>query len=183
MPHAHAPKPRKDRRLQAYLLQNEHRFKPRKFKDYIDLDIIRGLCAIGCTIQEIASTLGVSSQWVADERNANPTFALAMDQGYTDMKQSLRRAQLTMALNGSTAMLIWLGKQHLGQADKHEQNNKTEISITVQKAMDELRNIPRDQLLAAQALLTAPVIDHEESQPEPESRGEGTPAIEVGVPG
>jgi len=33
---------------------------------------------------------------------------------------SLRRSQVQNALNGSTTMQIWLGKQWLGQSDKQE---------------------------------------------------------------
>ena len=33
---------------------------------------------------------------------------------------SLRRKQKEVAMNGSVPMLIWLGKQHLGQRDNPE---------------------------------------------------------------
>jgi hypothetical protein len=36
----------------------------------------------------------------------------------------LRAAQFRLALDGNTAMLIWLGKQYLGQTDKHETKNE-----------------------------------------------------------
>ena len=37
-----------------------------------------------------------------------------------------------MAMNGNVTMLIWLGKQHLGQRDKQEMdvNSKNETKIT-----------------------------------------------------
>ena len=54
---------------------------------------------------------------------------------------------------------MWLGKQCLGQADKHEQNNKTEINVTVQRATEELRNIPRGQLLEALRSMEQPAIE------------------------
>jgi hypothetical protein len=40
-----------------------------------------------------------------------------MIKGREDVKMSLRRAQLQLALNGNPTMLIWLGKQLLGQQD------------------------------------------------------------------
>ena len=67
-----------------------------------------------------------------------------------------------MALSGNPAMMIWLGKQYLGQSDKREEKNTTEISVTVQRATDELRNIPKDALLQAMALLSAPVVNNDD---------------------
>lgn len=152
---------RKNKRLEAYLLMNEERYRPAKDKKNIDLETVRALAAIGATQEEMAAALGTSAGWIIKQVDNNPAFAMAIEQGYTDMKHSLRRAQLAMALSGSAAMLIWLGKQHLGQSDKQEVENNTTININVQRAMDELRNIPKDQLLAAQALLSAPALEHE----------------------
>lgn len=135
---------------------NELQYKPIKAKKYIDLEQINTMCSIGCSMQEVAALIGCSVQWLENERDQNPAMAVAIEQGFAQMKQGLRRAQLTMALNGSPAMLIWLGKQYLGQSDKQQVDNNTQINITVTRAMDELRNIPRDQLLAAQALLSTP---------------------------
>jgi hypothetical protein len=35
-------------------------------------------------------------------------------------RRSLRRKQWQLAMNGDKTMLIWLGKQYLNQAEKHE---------------------------------------------------------------
>jgi hypothetical protein len=37
--------------------------------------------------------------------------------GRESLKQSLRRAQIKLALSGNAVMLIWLGKNLLGQSD------------------------------------------------------------------
>lgn len=145
--------------LDAYLLMNEEIYRTRKDKKIIDLETVQSLASIGATQQEIATVLGCSTAYLSRQADHNPAFALAMERGYTDMKHSLRRAQLSMALNGSAALLIWLGKQHLGQSDKQEVNNNTEINITVQRAMDELRNIPKDQLLESYQLLKQGAIE------------------------
>lgn len=144
------------------MLMNEKKYRTNKDKKIVDLRQVEGLARIGATREEIAIVLGCSTQWLSTEENRNPQFAQALAQGAVNMKHSLRRAQIDMALGGSAAMLIWLGKQHLGQSDKQELNKTTEINITVQRAMDELRNIPRDQLLSSYALLhQAPVTDSE----------------------
>lgn len=36
------------------------------------------------------------------------------------MKMSLKRKQYDVAMDGSVPLLIWLGKQYLGQKDNHE---------------------------------------------------------------
>lgn len=159
--------PRQSRRLQAYYLKGESHFKARRDRKEIDLDVVKSLASIGATQDEIASVLGVSKDWLQKERERDAALAIAMDEGISEMKTSLRRVQMQMALSGNVAMLIWMGKQVLGQADKQENNSKTEINITVQRAMEELRAIPRGQLLEAQALLTAsPAVEHEESPAE-----------------
>jgi hypothetical protein len=38
--------------------------------------------------------------------------------GRAQLKTGLRRKQIAVAMTGSVAMLIWLGKQHLGQQEK-----------------------------------------------------------------
>ncbi len=178
---------KRGKRLSAYILLNEDKFKRGLVPDKvlpsglkvkpdriaIDLEHVKGLAAIGCTYSEMAMVLGCSEKFICEEKDANPAFAIALEQGEGEIKSSLRRAQLDEAINGRNAsLLIWLGKQYLGQVDKQEVKNKTEINITVQRAMDELRNIPREQLLAAQELLSAPVIENE-IEKTPADAGEG----------
>lgn len=43
-----------------------------------------------------------------------------MNKGLARMKISLRRKQIQLADDGDRTMLIWLGKQHLGQRDKFD---------------------------------------------------------------
>ncbi len=152
--------PRKNSRLNAYILTNEERYRPKKDKVNIDLDNVFMLSRIGATKDEMAVALGCSKQWIEKHITENPSLALAFEKGKVELLHSLRRTQIEVALNGSVPMLIWLGKQYLGQSDKQETNTKTEINITVQRAMDELRSIPKEQLLAAQALLSQPTIDN-----------------------
>lgn len=145
--------PPKNNRLNAYLLDGERRYKPRKDREVIDIEQIKAMCTIGCTVEEIAAILGTSTDWLSNEKASNPALALAMEQGYSNLRMSLRRTQIELAQSGNATMLIWLGKQYLAQSDKQVVDNNTTISITVQKAMDELRNIPKDQLLSSRDML------------------------------
>lgn len=72
------------------------------------------LAKIGCSYAEMASVLN------CDPSTLTRRFAQAIKEGRDDMHTSLRRWQYLAAKKGSTGMLIWLGKQHLGQTDKQE---------------------------------------------------------------
>ena len=47
-------------------------------------------------------------------------FSDIIAKGRSETKQALRRAQLKIALEGNTTMLIWLGKNILGQMESPE---------------------------------------------------------------
>lgn len=69
------------------------------------------LAALGCTDREIA-------QWFdIDENTLRYNFSDIMQKGREDLKHSLRRAQIKLALSGNAVMLIWLGKNILGQQE------------------------------------------------------------------
>lgn len=87
--------------------------RPRKEIDYTQA---RRLAEIQCTIAEIAHVFGVSDTKL--KRDAE--FRAVYDQAREHGKASLRRLQWAAARRGSTAMLIWLGKQYLGQTDRVE---------------------------------------------------------------
>ena len=69
------------------------------------------LAAIGLTDRDIA-------RWVhVDENTLRYNFSEILAKGREEIKISLRRAQLKLALSGNAVMLIWLGKNILGQTD------------------------------------------------------------------
>lgn len=154
-------KNRKNNKLEHYKALHDMAYHSKKAIKTLDLDIIKSLAAIGATQEETATVAGISVARLRKELEGNPAVAMAFELGTAELKTSLRRTQVQMALSGNVPLLIWLGKQCLGQSDKHEQNNKTEINVTVQRATEELRNIPRAQLMAALELMQAPVIDNE----------------------
>lgn len=82
--------------------------KPRK---PVDAEEVFKLAQIGCKTNEIADWFGVSRDTI--ERK----FAAELTKGRLLVRQSLRRWQLEAAKKGNVAMLIWLGKQMLGQTD------------------------------------------------------------------
>lgn len=88
--------------------------RPRK---EIDPRQVEKLAALGCTMDEIASVVGCT------KRTLERRFVAEIDKGRQSVKTRIRRWQLRAARGGNVAMLIWLGKQLLGQSDKIDTNN------------------------------------------------------------
>jgi len=76
-----------------------------------DEELIKKLSSIHCTMNEISSMVGVSVDTL--ENNYSDLIKEARDKG----RASLRRMQYEAAQQGNTTMLVWLGKQLLGQKD------------------------------------------------------------------
>jgi len=89
----------------------------------IDPDLVEQMAGIQCTMEEMASILGCSVDTL--ERN----FADAIKKGRDNGRAALRRLQWQGAKAGNPTMLIWLGKQILGQTDKTIQEHTGEIGI------------------------------------------------------
>lgn len=103
----------------------------------IDWDLVNKLGHIMCTVKEIASILGCSSSKLEKDEEFMQVYKKALDEG----KMSLRRQQYQLAMKGNCTMLIWLGRQYLGQTDKvesevEEDTNKT-IEVKIIKPSEE----------------------------------------------
>lgn len=83
--------------------------RPRK---EIDAEGVRKLAKLGCTNEEIGDFFGVSREFVRTR------YMQELILGRAEQKISLRRLQFKRAYAGSDPMLIHLGKNYLGQADK-----------------------------------------------------------------
>ena len=87
--------------------------------DFSDkLPLVRKLAGIQCTDEEIAAGLGCSQDTLARGRKREPDLDAAILEGRANGRMSLRRAQYQKALDGNPTMLIWLGKQILGQRER-----------------------------------------------------------------
>lgn len=101
----------------------------------IDFDMVKKLCAIQCTGQEIADVLDISYDTL--ERRVKKVYQISfadyIKKHSANGKMSLRRKQHEVAMNGNTTMLVWLGKQYLGQTDKQiVDNTSSDGSMTPQ---------------------------------------------------
>ena len=111
--------------------------RPLKEIDWVQFE---KLCGIQATEIEISEWFHCSVDTVerACKRQYGETFADVYKKKASSGKISLRRKQFEVAIGGNVTMLIWLGKQHLGQRDNIElppQDNKkpTQINYVVEE--------------------------------------------------
>ena len=107
----------------------------------MDGDQVSSLARMGCTNTEIGDFFKV------DEKTVRTRFPEELKEGRAEMKVSLRQKQIGMALEGDKTMLIWLGKQYLGQADKQEltgsKGGPIEHVMTVEEKAKRLERVKR----------------------------------------
>lgn len=72
---------------------------------------VERLAQMGCKDSEIAEWFGV------DENTLRYNFSVELLKGKLALNQSLRQAQIRLAMSGNATMLIWLGKNILGQSE------------------------------------------------------------------
>jgi len=116
----------------------------------IDLKQLESLCQLQPTDAEIAAFFGVSEGLIADRKQNDPEFMSAYIKGYETGKLSLRRWQFKKAQEGNATMLIWLGKQLLGQKDKQEVEWKDVSELSEDRIESEIT-----KLLGKAAVTTA----------------------------
>lgn len=111
------------------------------------------LAKAGCTVEEMAAFLKVNKKTL--ERR----FGKAIEDGRLTRNVSLRRKQVELAMNGDRTMLIWLGKQLLGQSEKSQITGKDDGPIKhqhdVQAMTDEQLDKEIEKLIGPVAGATA----------------------------
>ena len=95
----------------------------------IDWKKVNAMCQIQCTGEEIAGVLDMDYDTLqnACKREHKIKFSEYIAKKRQGGKASLRRNQWKLAESGNSTMLIWLGKQYLGQSDKVDSTENTEI--------------------------------------------------------
>ena len=90
-------------------------------KKEIDEELLLKLAQLHCSMTEMADILGVSKDLL------NRRFKSIIDKGKSQTKMKLRRKQIEVAMSGNHTMLIWLGKNMLGQSDTPMQDEEVNI--------------------------------------------------------
>lgn len=98
--------------------------RPAKWKD-IPPEEVEGLFKIGCSTAEVADFFGVSRQTI------ELRFRQELLKGRAGLKTRLRRLQVQAAEGGNVTMLIFLGKNMLGQSDRVTHEHAMEAPRTV----------------------------------------------------
>jgi hypothetical protein len=84
----------------------------------IDPAKVEAMASIGCTQTEIAMVLGGTVSTISRR------FAKEFAKGQENLKMRLRKKQIEVAMAGNVTMLIWLGKQYLGQVERLEHSGE-----------------------------------------------------------
>lgn len=113
-------------------------------KTAITLEEVEKLASFQCTDEEMASWFGIARETFV--RKKTPEIIEAIKRGQAKGRVSLRRAQFAKALSGHPTMLVWMGKQILGQRDTLDHTHTGEMSVT---------DGARDKLISKLASLAA----------------------------
>ena len=91
---------------------------PRPKKE-IDKEQFEKLCGLQCTKEEVCYFFDLTDKTL--ERWCKETYHKGFSEVFREKREvgkiSLRRAQYETALKGNASLLIWLGKQYLGQSE------------------------------------------------------------------
>lgn len=90
-------------------------------KKVVPPDEVYHLATLGCTYKELGEWFGVP------EDTMRYNFKPYVEKAREEIKQRLRQAQIKLALSGNAVMLIWLGKNMLGQSDTPQNNDSDKI--------------------------------------------------------
>ena len=104
----------------------------------LDASKVEALAALQCTMEEIASGLGISRMTLHRRREEDPAIDTAIEKGRELGTRSLRRLQYEAAKGGNVTMQIWLGKQWLKQTDKHDHNVTGNMTVHFDEALKDV---------------------------------------------
>ena len=97
--------------------------KPKKKLELSEEQRIEKLASYGLTNKEISEALGY------DENTLKRNFEIFLIKGRANLKERLKRKQIQVAMQGNVTMLIWLGKQYLGQTEKVEESGELKLTV------------------------------------------------------
>lgn len=116
------------------------RGRPKKDEN-IDLEQVYLFGRFKATYETMADYFEVSTRtierWMSYDEEKPETktdFCRSYKKGLADMKLKLSEAQIKSAIDDRNGtMLVWLGKQHLGQSDKQEIEHSGEVKTQIFK--------------------------------------------------
>ena len=131
-------------------------------KTEIDLVELEKVCRLNCTMPEIAYYFDIPLRTLEDKYTNDADVRKTIQKGRAQGMLSLRRKQIQiMNDTNSTPMAIWLGKQILGQRDRHEITQ--DINIEERKVLD-ISKLSDDDLNTIERVLKHAVVESSESR-------------------
>ena len=109
-------------------------------KAIIDFNIVDTALYYGATLGQVQYLLERAgskistktiSRHVQEEKGM--TFTEYREHMHGGAKLKLQQKQFEIAMKGNASLLIWLGKQWLGQSDKQEEKHTGTVNITIDK--------------------------------------------------
>jgi len=99
-------------------------------KAIIDWDKVGKMCEAGGFARGIAATLGITEDTLGNrcKSDLKLDFSEFRQQKLARGDELLKSKQFQVAMTGDKTMLIWLGKQRLGQSEKNELKADFEIT-------------------------------------------------------
>lgn len=96
---------------------------PGRPKAEIDWNYVGKMLEAGAFAEGIAATIGIDRDTLYNrcKTDLNQDFSAFSQEKKAKGEELLRVAQFKQAIGGNTTMLIWLGKQRLGQTEKSQQ--------------------------------------------------------------
>ena len=101
---------------------------------------IEGMARIQCTQDEICDIYGVTDKTLnlALQKHSSVSFSDLIKKNMSHGKASLRRSQWKAADKGVPSVLIWLGKQYLGQKDQVDGATTKDVAELLERMADRL---------------------------------------------
>lgn len=121
--------------------------RPRLVLTEEGLRMVESMASIGCTIEEIAAAMDVSTETLTSTANRE-VFRHAYEKGKEEQKTSVRKAQAEIMKKGSAQMAIFLGKNVLGQSDRSEMvlTEKSPEEMDIEELAEVIRKMKKRQV-------------------------------------
>ena len=112
---------------------------------------VDAMCQIQCTHDEICAVLQCNIDTLSDacKRKFGVNFSDYFQEKRAGGRMSLRRRQWKTTLDGNPTMQIWLGKNVLGQTDKNEVFEKSDVTMRASIAATQIDTRSYAQLEAS----------------------------------
>ena len=104
-------------------MENEQTKKAGRPTVVLDREEVYKLAYFHCTLVEMASF------FKCDRNTLSSNYSAEIAKGKSEGKIRLRKKQYEVAMRGNTTMLIWLGKQILGQNDQNVGDDYSPLPI------------------------------------------------------